>query len=151
MRNRLVGALRLALTLGALIAAPALAQDTSSSSSATMAADLESYAGDWLLQQEDTNAPTCAVTFTDQPVAGGWAISVPDACPAPFPAASALAVWSVDDSDGSITIMDANQGVTMKLLSDPDGYYATDEATNPRLYLVAPVDPDGAGGEQDAD
>ena len=153
MRSRLARLLRLAAALVLLGAGPAAAQSSAQSSSAapSLPEDLQSYAGDWELQQEDANAATCAVTFTDQQVPGGWAITVPNPCPAPFPAASALTVWSVDETDGSIIVLDASQKVTMRLLADPEGFYATDEDTTPRFYLVTPQETDGAGGEQDAD
>jgi hypothetical protein len=151
MRSRLIPAMRLAAAFALLAAGPAAAQSSMASASAALPDDLQSFAGDWELQQEDANAPTCAVTFTDQQVSGGWAIAVPDACPAPFPSAAALAVWSVDDADGSIVISDASQKPTMRLLADPEGFYATDADTTPRFYLVTPQESDGAGGEQDAD
>lgn len=139
---------RIGAVIGVLWACPALAQEASASG---LPDEVQSYAGDWVLQQEDANAPTCPVTFTDRPAAGGWAVNVPDACPAPFPAPSALAVWNIDSDDGSILIMDGAQHVTLRLLSDPDGYYATSEDSPPRFYLVAPYDENGEGGEQDAD
>jgi Protease inhibitor Inh len=152
MRSRFVGVLLFAAALVSLASGPALAQSSDPSASSTnLPDDLQSFAGDWELQQEDASAPTCAVSFTDQQVAGGWAITVPDACPAPYPAASALAVWAVDESDGSIIVMDANQKITMRLLADPEGFYATDEDSTPRFYLVTPQETDAAGGEQDAD
>jgi hypothetical protein len=139
------------MAIAMLGAGPAMAQSSATSASTALPEDLQSFAGEWELQQEDASAPTCAVNFTDQQVPGGWAIGVPDACPAPFPAASALAIWSVDDADGSIVILDADQRVTMRLLADPEGFYATSEDTPPRFYLVTPAQSDGAGGEQDAD
>jgi len=139
----------------ALSPIPAMAQSSSAAmpelSASNLPDEVQSYAGDWVLQQEDANAPSCALTFTDQAAPGGWAVTVPDACPSPFPAASALAVWNIDSDDGSIVIMDAAQHVTLRLLSNPDGYYATDEDAPPRFYLVAPYEQDGEGGEQDAD
>jgi len=146
---RLASPLRLAALLASLAAGAAHAQSLPPSTS--LPDDLQSYAGDWELQQEDASAATCPLTFTDQQVSGGWAITLPDACAAPFPAASALAVWSVDSTDSSITISDASGHPTMKLLADPDGFYATDEDSTPRFYLVTPQDPNDAGGETDAD
>ena len=150
--GRIVG---VALLAAGLHDAPVLAQDPSAVASEASAPSLpdevQSFAGDWVLQQEDANAPTCALTFTDQAVAGGWAVTVPDSCPSPFPAATALAVWNIDSDDGSILIMDSAQHPTLRLLSDPDGYYATDEDSTPRFYLVAPYEQNGEGGEQDAD
>jgi hypothetical protein len=143
------------ILLAGLSILPANAQVSSApasdASASSLPEEVQSYAGDWVLQQEDANAPTCALTFTDHAVAGGWAVTAPEACPSPFPAASALAVWNIDSEDGSILIMDAAQHVTLRLLSDPDGYYATTEDTPPRFYLVAPYEQDGEGGEQDAD
>jgi protease inhibitor Inh len=150
--GRIVGA---GIVLAAFWAVPAMAQQSSSSipdvSASGLPDEVQSYAGDWVLQQEDASAPTCAVTFTDQPAAGGWAVTVPDACPAPFPSATSVAVWNIDSEDGSIIIMDAAQHITLRLLSNPDGYYATDEDSTPRFYLVAPYEQNGEGGEQDAD
>jgi hypothetical protein len=151
MRSRFAASGRLAAAILLFAINPALAQLSDPSASTALPEDLQSYAGDWELQQEDANAPTCAMSFTDQQVAGGWAISLPDACPAPFPPASALAVWAVDESDGSIIVMDASQKATMRLLADPEGFYATDEDSQPRFYLVTPQESDGPGGEQDAD
>lgn len=159
MRDTIAPAVRIGMLLVALAAAPAVAQDSSDvsvpatdSAASDLPDDVQSFAGDWVLQQEDANAATCALTFTDQPAAGGgWAVTLPDACPAPFPDAAALAVWSVDDSDGSILIGDASQHTTLKLIANPDGFYATDEDVSPRFYLVSPNDEDGAGGEQDSD
>jgi protease inhibitor Inh len=155
MQRWILGIIRAGVVVVGLSALPAIAQDSSAPASDASASSLpdevQSYAGDWVLQQEDANAPTCALTFTDEPAAGGWAVTVPDACPSPFPAASALAVWNIDGDDGSILISDGAQHVTLRLLSDPDGYYATDEDSTPRFYLVAPYEQDGEGGEQDAD
>lgn len=148
MGGSVTGTIRLAALLSGLIGGPVLAQEAGVSS---LPDDAQSYVGDWVLQQEDADAPACALTFTDQPAAGGWAVTLPDACPAPFPAAASLAVWNVDDQDGSILIMDQNRQVTLRLLSDPDGYYATADDSDPRFYLVAPYDENGEGGEQDAD
>ena len=146
---------RAGIVLAGLWALPADAQSSSAppadASALSLPDEVQSYAGDWVLQQEDANAPTCALTFTDQAVTGGWAVTVPDACPSPFPDAASLAVWNIDSEDGSILVMDAAQKVTLRLLSDPDGYYATAEDAPPRFYLVAPYEQDGEGGEEDAD
>ena len=154
MRHTIAGIAGAGL-LAVLLATAAPAQDSSASipdaSASSLPDEVQSYAGDWVLQQEDANAPTCALTFTDQTAPGGWAVIIPDPCPSPFPAASALAVWNIDSDDGSIVIMDTAQHVTLRLLSDPDGYYATDEDSTPRFYLVAPYEQNGEGGEQDAD
>lgn len=154
MRHTIAGIAGAGL-LAVLLATAAPAQDSSASipdaSASSLPDEVQSYAGDWVLQQEDANAPTCALTFSDQTAPGGWAVTIPDPCPSPFPAASALAVWNIDSDDGSIVIMDTAQHVTLRLLSDPDGYYATDEDSTPRFYLVAPYEQNGEGGEQDAD
>ena len=74
---------------------------------------------------------------------------MPETCPAPYPSADQLVSWNVDDSDGSILLMNGDRKVVMKLFEDEDGLYDTDPAVTPRFYLLAPYDEDGAGGEAD--
>jgi len=101
--------------------------------------------GDWRLEQEDPALPVCTLTFTEEQRNGGWAIIVPEPCPAPYPTAAALAVWNIDEADGSVTILDATGLVTMRLLEGEDGLFHTTDT--PALYLVLPWDDDGTGGE----
>lgn len=134
--------------LVATLAAPAFAQEVPET---TVPPELQGFIGDWTLEQEDMSLPRCAVTLTQDEAIGGWAIVVPEPCPAPFPAADALVAWNVDPDDNSITFLDAERHVTLRLLEDEDGLYDTDPAILPRFYLTTPYDAEGAGGEADAD
>lgn len=148
--DRFVSTLRLALLVGALLAAPALAQDTSASSEeSTVPEQLQGLVGDFILEQEDESLPKCPITFTDQQAIGGWALSLPETCPAPYPPAESLLAWNVDDSDGSIILLDGERHVVMRLFEDEDGLYDTDPNVSPRFYLLSPYDEDGTGGEDD--
>lgn len=121
-------------------AAPLAAQEFSS-----VPDHLLGMVGDWRLEQEDQSLATCALTFTEDAAPGGWALVLPAACPAPFPPASAMAAWTVDDTDGSVIILDAAGGETLRILEDEDGLFIT--ATRPPLYLMMPYDAEGTGGE----
>lgn len=132
----------------ALSAAPSLAQEEPQS---TVPDQFIGMVGDWILEQEDASLPRCAVTLTDQESIGGWAIEVPAPCPAPFPAADSLVAWNVIDTDGSVTLIDAERHVTLRLFEDEDGLYTTDPSLVPRFYMTLPWDEDGAGGEADAE
>ncbi len=150
--------LRLAALLIGLGAAPAIAQDSTSapdsaasSAESTVPEDLQALVGDWSLALEDEGQPTCPLAFTDSEAIGGWAVEVPETCPAPYPAADQLAAWNVDDSDGSIILLDAERHVVLRLFEDEDGLYDTAPDSTPRFYLLAPYDAEGAGGEADSD
>jgi len=105
--------------------------------------------GDWVLQQEDENLPTCALTLTDQQSIGGWAVQIPDACPAPYPSADDLATWNIDPEDNSVIFLNAERKVTLRLFEDEDGLYDNAPDSPVRLYLLAPYDDNGDGGEAD--
>jgi hypothetical protein len=139
---RLMG---VALALGA---APAFAQDEAQS---TVPEQFIGMVGDWILEQEDASLPRCAITLTDQDSIGGWAIEMPEPCPAPYPPADALVAWNVIDTDGSVTFIDAERRVTLRLFEDEDGLFTTDPSLVPRFYLLMPWDEEGAGGEADAE
>ena len=148
--GRFVSTIGLALMLGALAVAPALAQDQSASSEqSTVPEELQGLVGDFILEQEDESLPKCPITLTDSQAIGGWAIELPESCPAPYPAADKLVAWNVDDSDGSIVFLDAERNVVMRLFEDEDGLYDTDPDQQPRFYLLSPYDEDGTGGEDD--
>jgi len=141
-------------------AAPvALAADSGADASAisesampesTVPEALLGFVGDFILAQEDESLPICPLRLTDQQVSGGWAAQLPETCPAPYPAADALAAWNIDDSDGSILLLNAAGEVTMRLLEDEDGLYDTAAGVEPRFYFLTPYDAEGAGGEADA-
>ena len=148
------------LMLAALAASPATAAnmvasssappaDSSSSAESTVPDDLAGLVGDFVLGQEDDTLPTCAITLTDQEAIGGWAITVPAACPAPYPAADELTAWNVDSSDGSVIFLNAERKVVMRLFEDEDGLYDTDPDKQPHFYLLSPIEQDGTGGEAD--
>jgi hypothetical protein len=143
--------------LAILAAPPALAQDASStapdaaSAESTVPDQLQDMVGDFVLTQDDDNLPTCPVTLTDQQVAGGWAIEVPETCPAPYPAAGRLVAWNVDDADGSVTFLDADRQVVLRLFQDDDGVFDTDPGVSPRFFLLPPYAENGTGGEDDGD
>jgi hypothetical protein len=120
-----------------------------SSEQSTVPEELQSLVGDFTLAQEDESLPTCPIRLTDRQSVGGWQIEMPETCPAPYPSADQLVSWNVDDSDGSILLMNGDRKVVMKLFEDEDGLYDTDPAVTPRFYLLAPYDEDGAGGEAD--
>ncbi len=151
--------LRIFLVTLSLTAAPAFAQDAgssapapdaSSSEESTVPDELQGMVGHFILAQEDESLPTCPVTFTDQQSIGGWAIELPETCPAPYPV-DRMATWNIDTTDGSVLITDAERHVVMKLLEDEDGLYTTAPDIQPRFYLMPPYDAEGAGGETDGD
>ncbi|MEO8758956.1 MAG: AprI/Inh family metalloprotease inhibitor [Devosia sp.] len=145
------GRVRLALVLVALTAAPVFAQDSSASSEpqSTVPPELQGMVGDFILEQEDESLPKCPLTLTDQETIGGWAVEVPETCPAPYPAADQFLAWNIDPNDGSVIFLNAERKVTMRLFEDEDGLYDTDPAVEPRFYLLSPYDEDGTGGEAD--
>lgn len=123
------------------LAAPAAAQEMSS-----VPDHLIGMVGDWRLEQEDPALPGCGLLFTEDETPNGWAVSVPDPCPAPYPAADAMVVWNVDD-DGAVLLLDAAGHVTLRLFEGEDGLFQTGEGVVPAFYLVLPWDEDGTGGE----
>ena len=157
--DRFVGRSLAAASLILMLAVwPAMAEDAASSSvdpaapsseQSTVPEELQSLVGDFTLAQEDESLPTCPIRLTDRQSVGGWQIEMPETCPAPYPSADQLVSWNVDDSDGSILLMNGDRKVVMKLFEDEDGLYDTDPAVTPRFYLLAPYDEDGAGGEAD--
>jgi hypothetical protein len=150
MRIRLSIVIALAATLTTL--APfAVAQDTGASAESTVPDELQGMLADWVLEQQDPELPKCALSFTDTPATGGWAVTLPAPCPAPYPAAASLAAWTVDPNDGSILLLDATGAETLRLLEDEDGLYDTDPNIEPRFYLLPPYDEDQSGGEADAE
>ena len=155
--------LPLAAMLAALAVGPAFAQSSSlppiessalpdvSAPVSTVPEELQGMIGDFVLEQEDETLAKCALKLTDREAIGGWAIEVPEACPAPYPAADSLIAWNIDPNDGSVTRLDAGQHVTLRLFEDEDGLYDTDPNVTPHFYLLSPYDVDGAGGEADSD
>jgi hypothetical protein len=146
--------LRLATIALLLATAPASAQSSASdagasSAQSTVPEELQGLLGDFVLEQDDETLPKCPVTLTDQETIGGWAITVPEACPAPYPAADSLMAWNVDPNDGSVLFLDAERHVVLRLLEDEDGLYDTDPNVQPRFTLLAPYEDDGSGGESD--
>jgi hypothetical protein len=143
------------LLLVAFAALPALAQDDSSSLEiplppySTVPPELQGVLGDWLLEQDDPNLPTCPIALTDTVAPCGWAVAVTAECPPPYPAPAALSVWNVDLSDGSVRLMDADGHTTLRLLEDEDGLYDTGPDAQPHFYLLPPSDQNGAAGEAD--
>ena len=80
-----------AFVLGLALASPVLAEGEASDASSVgtesaVPDDLQSFVGDWLLEQEDESAPRCPIRFTDQVAIGGFAVTFPETCPAPYPA-----------------------------------------------------------------
>ena len=150
-RSALVATALLALAAWPVSAADSSssAMDTSSEEQSTAPEELQSFVGDFILEQEDESLPKCPITFTDQQSIGGWQIVLQEACPAPYPPADKLLSWNVDESDGSILLMDGERNVVMRLLEDEDGLYDTDPNVSPRFYLLQPYDEDGTGGEDD--
>ena len=148
-----------AILLATMASAPVLAANATVSSSAptadsssaesTVPDDLQALVGDFVLGQEDDTLPTCPITLTDQEAIGGWAIQMPTACPAPYPAADELMAWNVDSSDGSVIFLNAERKVVMRLFEDEDGLYDTDPDKQPHFYLLSPIEQDGTGGEAD--
>ena len=148
-----------AAALSLMLAAwPAAAAETASSSAdpaasasaeSTVPEELQAMVGDFTLAQEDDTLPTCPIKLTDQQSIGGWAIELPETCPAPYPAADQLVSWNVDESDGSVLLMNAERKVVLRLFEDEDGLFDTDPSVTPRFYLFAPYDEDGSGGESD--
>lgn len=124
----------------ALWATPLAAQEV-----AVMPDHLFGMVGEWRLEQEDQSLPTCALTFTEDAAPGGWALALPEPCPAPFPPPAAMAAWTIDDADGSVLILDTAGRVTLRVFEDEDGLFIT--ATQPPLYLMMPYDAEGTGGE----
>ena len=150
-RGALVAAALLALAAWPVAAADSSSSaiDSSSEEQSTVPDDLQGRVGDFILEQEDESLPKCPITFTDQQSVGGWQIVLPEACPAPYPPADKLLSWNVDESDGSILLMDGERNVVMRLLEDEDGLYDTAPNVSPRFYLLQPYDEDGTGGEDD--
>jgi hypothetical protein len=151
----------IAAVLAVLAIGPAFAQSSSlppmetssvpdvSAPVSTVPEELQGMVGEFVL--EDESLPKCALKLTDQEAIGGWAVEVPEACPAPYPAADSLNAWNIDPNDGSVILLDAERHVTLRLFEDEDGLYDTDPNVTPRFYLLAPYDADGAGGEADSD
>jgi hypothetical protein len=126
----------------AALAAPAVAQDVS-----TVPENLLGMVGDWRLEQEDQSLPACALTFTEDQADSGWLIELPEACPAPFPAAAAFTAWSIDEEDGAVLITGAAGELTLRLVEGEDGLFHTQPGVLPAFYLMLPYDEDGLGGE----
>ena len=137
LRHGLVGVL-----LALAFAAPAAAQEMSS-----VPDHLIGMVGDWRLEQEDPALPFCPLLFTEDETEGGWIVNVPEPCGAPYPAASSIAVWNVDDNDGSVVLLDAAGALTLRLYEGEDGLFQTGADVTPPLYLVIPWDEGGTGGE----
>jgi hypothetical protein len=153
-----VAALRLAALVAGLLASPAFAADSSDenppadpSAESAVPEEFRGMVGDWVLEQEDEDLPQCPITLSDAPAPGGWAIVLPQDCPAPYPAAASMTSWTIDPNDGSVLLMDGSQTVTLRLLEDEDGLFDTAPGTNPRFYLLAPYDDNGTGGEPDSE
>jgi hypothetical protein len=127
----------------AFLAVPAAAQES------TVPEHLIGMVGNWRLEQEDQSLPVCALIFTEEQSIGGWAIELPAPCPAPFPPAGAFVAWNVDETDGSVLILNAERQVTLRLFEDEDGLYVTGPNEQPAFYLMLPFDEDGSGGEAD--
>jgi hypothetical protein len=146
---------RLLPLLGLIVLSPAsLAQDAPETTlpdsmliESTVPEQLIGMVGDWRLEQEDQSLPPCIVNFTEDQVPGGWAVTVPEPCPAPYPAAASLAIWSVDEADGAVVILDASGAQVLRLVEGEDGLFHTMEGVVPAFYLVLPWDEDGTGGE----
>ena len=49
------------------------------------------------------------------PQSGGWAIELPETCPAPYPAADQLVSWNIDATDGSVLLLNGDNQVVMRL------------------------------------
>lgn len=149
---RLLQTLSLALLLGV---APALAQSSSvpegtpPAPDSVVPEDLQPFVGDWLLEQEDESAPRCPIRLLDAEAIGGYAVELPEPCPAPYPA-DRIAAWNVDETN-AVLLLDAERHVVIRLEEDEDGLYDTPEGSTPRFYLLSPYDEDGAGGEQDSE
>jgi hypothetical protein len=146
---------RLLPLLGLFVLSPAsLAQDAPETTlpdsmliESTVPEQLIGMVGDWRLEQEDQSLPPCILTFTEDQVEGGWTVTVPQPCPAPYPVGSSLAVWSVDESDGAVVISNSTGAPVLRLVEGEDGLFHTVDGTTPTFYLVLPWDEDGTGGE----
>jgi hypothetical protein len=96
--------------------------------------------GDWVIEQEDPTLPTCTLNLLEDEAIGGYAVTVPAPCTAPpFPAADAIVAWNIDDTDGSLILLDALRHVTLRFFEEEDGLFATDPAVEPHLYLLPPM------------
>jgi hypothetical protein len=122
----------------ALSAPPALAQD--------FPEELYGMLGDWVIVQDDPEAPGCAIHLLEDRAIGGYAVEVPDPCPAPFPPPDSLAAWTVDDTDGSVLLLDAERHVVLRFFEEEDGLFGTAPDSTPMLYLL-PQMPEDEGGE----
>lgn len=120
----------------------ALAQEASS-----VPDHLLGMVGHWRLEQEDQSLPICGLVFTEDERLGGWAIELPEPCPAPFPPVQSFVAWNVDDNDGSVLILDAAGNETLRLFEGEDGLFVTADGVLPAFYLMLPWDADGTGGE----
>ena len=139
-----IGPVLLAIVLGPV--APAVAQEISS-----VPEHLLGMVGDWRLEQEDQTLPTCGLVFTEDQTAAGWAVTLPEPCPVPFPSGEAMASWNIDDTDGSVLLLDASSGITLRLFESEDGFYVTGDGIVPAIYLMPPWDDEGTGGETGED
>ena len=129
-------------TLLAGCAVQSVAQEISS-----VPENLLGMVGDWRLEQEDQTLPSCALTFTEDQGVGGWHIHQPEPCPLPFPSASSLVAWNVEDSTGAVVIANAEGDVVLRLIEGEDGLFMTEPGVVPAFYLMLPYDQDGMGGE----
>lgn len=125
---------------GLMLASPALAQD--------MPEELYGMLGDWVITQEDPETPGCPIHLLEDQAIGGYAIELPEPCPAPFPPADSLAAWNVDDTDGSVILLDAERHVVLRFLEEEDGLFGTDTNTPPLFYLLPQMPAEG--GEVDS-
>ncbi|HWA19997.1 MAG TPA: AprI/Inh family metalloprotease inhibitor [Devosia sp.] len=121
----------------ALLSAPAFAQD--------FPEELYGMLGDWVIAQDDAEAPGCAVHLLESGAIGGYAIELPDPCPAPFPPADSLAAWNIDSSDGSVILLDAERHVVLRFFEEEDGLFATDPAATPPMLYLLPQMPEDEG------
>lgn len=134
--------LRLAAVLALAASTAAFAQEQS-----PVPEHLLGMVGDWRLEQEDQTLPVCGLTFTEDVANGGWAVTIPEPCPPPFPPADAIVAWNVDEENGAVLLLDASQKVTLRLFEGEDGLFLTGEGVLPAFYLMLPWDDDGTGGE----
>jgi protease inhibitor Inh len=125
-----------------MLAAPAVAQD--------FPEELYGMLGDWLIEQEDPALPNCTLHLLEEHAIGGYAVEVPETCPAPFPPSDSLVAWNIDDSDGSVILLDAERHVVLRFFEEEDGLFGTDPATPPVLYLL-PLMPEEGEGEGEAE
>lgn len=131
-----------ALVALAGIAGQSLAQEISS-----VPEHLLGMVGDWRLEQEDQTLPACALTFTEDQTAAGWQVHLPEPCPLPFPSASSMVAWNVDELTGAVLVTDAEGNVILRLIEAEDGLFSTEPGVVPAFYLMLPYDQDGMGGE----